>query len=170
MKKTKIVLDADVLIHFSEANSLHLLPTILSEYEHVVLSAVYDELRREEKLTINNIERHFKTLSVIDFSPTGAMLREYAELIRTRGRGESACMAYCKFNHDVIGSSNLRDIRIYCEQNEITYLTTFDFLYYAIRRGKMTIDEAKHFIDAVRLAGSKLPDMDIETYQSSAAI
>ena len=36
MGKAKIVLDADVLIHFSKAERLSLLPEILPEYEYIV--------------------------------------------------------------------------------------------------------------------------------------
>ena len=36
-------------------------------------------------------------------------------------------MVYCRDNQDVLGSSNLKDIREYCSQNQITYLTTLDF-------------------------------------------
>ena len=43
MEKVKIILDADVLIHFSKAGKLSLLPTILPEYDYAILSAVYDE-------------------------------------------------------------------------------------------------------------------------------
>lgn len=39
------MLDADVLIHFSKADKLSLLPEILPEYDHVVLSIVYDEVK-----------------------------------------------------------------------------------------------------------------------------
>lgn len=38
-KKTKIVLDADVIIHFIEANSFSLLPDIFPEYEYLILDA-----------------------------------------------------------------------------------------------------------------------------------
>lgn len=33
--------------------------------------------------------------------------------------GGSASMAYCKFNSDVLSSSNLKDIEQYCKDNEI---------------------------------------------------
>ena len=39
MEKVKIILDADVLIHFSKAGKLSLLPTILPEYDHAILNA-----------------------------------------------------------------------------------------------------------------------------------
>ena len=68
---------------------------------------------------------------MVDFIPTGAMMKEYALLLRTLGKGESVCMIYCFDNQDVLGSSNLRDIKDYCESHQITYLTTLNFLYYA---------------------------------------
>ncbi len=40
-------------------------------------------------------------------------MKEYFLLQRTLGKGESACMMYCKDNQDVLESSNLRDIKDY---------------------------------------------------------
>ena len=80
------------------------------------------------------------------------------------GKGESACMAYCLFTHNVIGSSNLRDIRAYCEEKKIVYLTTIDFLWYAWRKGLLTPAEISAFIAEVKQKGSKLPEVDIEKY------
>lgn len=170
MKKTKIVLDADVIIHFYKGDMLSMLPTILGEYDHVVLSKVYAELSRKERHCVDMISSTFKTFTIIDYNPSGDELREFAELNKTRGKGESACMAYCKYNNDVIGSSNLKDIRTYCEENGIIYLTTFDFLYFAIHRGKISLDEAKQFIQTVKDNGSKLPNEDIETFVSKVII
>lgn len=168
--KTKIALDADVIIHFYKGEKLTLLPTILNEYEHIILSKVYEELNKAERTFVDNMDRTFHTITVVDYLPTGEELREFAILNRTRGKGESACMAYCKFHNNVIGSSNLRDIRAYCMNNGIVYLTTFDFLYFAIKRGKMSIAEAKQFIQMVKEKESTLPDYNIETYVSKALI
>ena len=55
MNKVEIVLDADVIIHFSKANCLSLLPTIFPEYRMVVLSVVFNELKGEVKLQMENI-------------------------------------------------------------------------------------------------------------------
>lgn len=96
--------------------------------------------------------------------PVGQSRQEYARLISTLGRGESACMVYCRDNQDVLGSSNLRDIKKYCEDNLITYLTTLDFLYYAFIRHKMTSKEISEFISQVKSKGSKLPSIEIESY------
>ena len=80
-----------------------------------------------------------KNIQLVEFAPKGDMLREYSLLLRERGKGESACMVYCKYNHDVLGSSNLKDITDYCQANDIVYLTTIDFLYFAIKRNLMSI-------------------------------
>ena len=43
-KKTKIVLDADVIIHFIKADCFSLLPDIFPEYEYIILDVVYNEI------------------------------------------------------------------------------------------------------------------------------
>ncbi len=163
MGRTKIIIDADVLIHFSKADRLSMLPSILPEYEYAILSAVYEEtisIRNQ----IDNQTRFMKNIVIIPFSPTGQMKLEYARLRSKYGKGESACMAYCKFTNNVIGSSNLKDIKEYCQQNQITYLTTLDFLYYAFERKMMTDKDCDEFINAVNQKGSRLPAVKIATY------
>ena len=166
------MLDADVIIHFFKGEMLTLLPTIFGEYDYVVLTYVYEELRQADLR--NQLDRQIQFLGnirVLEFDPKGEMKYEYAMLRQQgRGKGESACMAYCKYEHDVVGSSNLRDIKEYCEENQIVYLTTCDFLWYAWQRGKMTIEEAEAFLDLVRQKGSKLPDVDIRTYMPNAKL
>lgn len=163
MEKVKIVLDADVLIHFCEAERLSMLPEILPEFEHVILDVVYKEVFPIQNQLDNQI-RLLKNIKMEAFSPSGEMLFEYAKLSKTRGKGESACMSYCRFTNNVIGSSNIRDIKDYCKQNRITYLTTLDFLYYAYKRGIMTKDDCKKFVEDVQANGSKLPNIDITKY------
>lgn len=169
MEKVKIILDADVLIHFSKANMFSLLPQILPEYDCVILSAVYEEtisIRRQ----IDNQINFMKNMVVLPFAPTGQMKLEYAKLRSRFGKGESACMAYCKFTHNVIGSSNLKDIKEYCTEQHIVYLTTLDFLYYAYERRLLTKLECDDFIRDVREKGSKLPDVDIAIYTPSVRL
>lgn len=107
MNKIEIVLDADVIIHFSKADCLSLLPTIFPEYRMVVLSIVYDELKGEVKQRLENMTMLLKNIVVISFNPQKEMKREYARLNLRFGKGESACMAYCRYTNNVIGSSNL---------------------------------------------------------------
>ncbi len=162
--KTQIVLDADVVIHFSKGGRLSMLPTILPNYEYVLLEAVHEELLSDVRTQIDHQIALLKNIKLLPFAPRGEMLREYAMLRSRFGKGESACMAYCLFTNNVIGSSNLRDIRAYCEEKKIVYLTTIDFLWYAWQYGLMTPAEISSFISEVRAKGSKLPEVEIEKY------
>ena len=49
MTKTKIILDADVIIHFYKGGCLTLLPKILPAYQYIVLSHVYQEIKGDKK-------------------------------------------------------------------------------------------------------------------------
>lgn len=171
--KTKIVLDADVIIHFVKGEQFSLLLDIFPEYQYIMLDVVYDEvtIHRLTKTQIDNTLQFFPgKLATVKFDPKGDSRREYAILRSTLGKGESACMVYCRDNNDVLGSSNLRDIREYCERNMITYLTTLDFLYYAYTRGKMSKEEVDAFIAVVVSKGSKLPVVDITKHIPTANI
>lgn len=171
MKKTKIVLDADILIHFSKGELLSTLPSIFPNYQHIVLSSVFEELKGDIKNQVENQIKYLKNIVLEKFTPGGEMLREYSILLTTKGKGESACLAYCRFNNDVVGSSNIRDIKDYCTEHKITYLKTFDFLYFAIQKEIITMDEAVEFRNKVVAKGSKLPsEMELREYKSDLLI
>lgn len=163
-KKIKIVLDTDVIIHFAKGEMLATLPSILPECQFVVLDIVKNEIKRP---LLTQLERQMQLLGNIQEVAFGDTLEERKEFFRLTsrsvglGRGESACMVYCLYHHDVVGSSNLGDIMEYCAEHGIAYLTTFDFLYYALQRGKMTEEDVVTFIEKVKKKGSKLPDIDI---------
>ena len=156
LERVKIVLDADVIIHFSKGSLLSLLPQIFPEYDYIVLDKVYNELA-SVKSQLDNQIRFFGNIKKEVFEPTIEIMREYAQLKKTFGDGESACMAYCRYTANIIGSSNLKDIKNYCTEHKITYLTTLDFLYYAWYRKLLTEDDCKTFINDVVSKGSRLP-------------
>ena len=83
-----------------------------------------------------------KNIDEETFGQSPEQKKEFARLTSISGlalgRGESACMVYCRYNHDVVGSSNVSDVTAYCTEHGITYLTTNDFLYYGISRGIIT--------------------------------
>lgn len=164
--KVKIVLDADVIIHFSKGGLLAILPDIFTNFEYVILSTVYKEIHRPIKDYLDNQILYLKNITLLPFEPKSDMKREYAILVSEFGKGESACMAYCKYTHDVVGSSNLRDIKEYCDEHKMTYLTTIDFLYYAIKKNVITVARANKFIKEVKAKDSKLPDINFDTYVS----
>ena len=173
--KTKIVLDADVILHFVKAGQFSILLDIFPEYQYQILDVVYDEVtvNKATKTQIDNTLNFFSTrIASVKFAPKGESIREYARLRSALllGKGESACMVYCRDNHDVLGSSNLKDIKEYCSENQITYLTTVDFLYYAFVRKKMTKKDVEAFIKDVIAKGSKLPEVDIERYVPTSII
>lgn len=166
--KTKIVLDADVIIHFAKGRRLDILPRILPQFQFIVLDVVKREIPPILLSLLDTMISRDKTLREEQFGQTAGEMKEYARLTAASGlglgKGESACMVYCLYHHDVLGSSNLRDVRRYCEEHGITYLTTVDFLYYAIQRKVLTKEEAAEFVRKVVAAGSKLPDVDFDTY------
>lgn len=155
----KVILDADVIIHFSKGDMLSILPQIMENCKHIVLDKVYDEIKGGIKAQLDNQVHFLKNISVVDFKPTGDQLREYAMLKSRFGTGESACMVYCRYNKDIIGSSNLKDITAYCKQHSIEYYTTIDFLRLAITKGIISNVEANEFINKVKNKGSKLPNI-----------
>lgn len=141
-----------------------MLPAIFKN-KKVLLDIVANELRASKKFKTyieNVIASGF--IREINFQGDKQMSFEYAQLIRTFGKGESACMAYCKFNKDILASSNLKDITKYCENNNITYLTTMDFLAEALKSKLLTEQDCNDFIKNVKAAGSKLPVDSIADY------
>ena len=162
----KIVLDADVIIHFAKGGLLNMLPSILPEYEFVVLDKVLEEVHKPALTQLQNQMLFLKNIREVKFGMSVEERREYARLVSQLclGKGESACMAYCRFNHDVVGSSNLRDIADYCKENKIVYLTTLDFLYYGIQRSVFSKEAAVEFIKLVNSQNSRVPEVDFDTY------
>lgn len=167
-KTIKIVLDADVIIHFTKGGKLDMLPRILPEYQFIVLDVVKKEIPILVMSALQKCIAQDKTIVEEVFGKSKGELKEFARLISKDGlglgRGESACMVYCLYHHDVVGSSNTKDVTDYCDKNGIVYLTTSDFLYYAIKRGLMTKEEADAFITDVRSMGSFPPAVDFDKY------
>lgn len=168
MKRTKIVLDADVIIHFAKGGFLNILPSFLKEYQFVVLDIVKNELRGNILTQLENQINFLNNIQEVTFGQTSEERKEYARLTSVSGlalgKGESACMVYCRYNHDVVGSSNTADVTAYCTEHGITYLTTNDFLYFGIQRGIITKEQAIDFITDARSKGSFPPIVDFDTY------
>lgn len=170
MSKVKIVLDADVLIHFSKGGFLNMLPNIFPSYDYIILDKVYKELKGLIKSQLDHQIHFLGKIQILPYSPQGEELIEYAHLLKKMGQGESACLAFCRFNHNVIGSSNLRDILVYCDKHQVTYLTTLDFLYFAMRKGFIDTSQADCFIHEVNSKDSRLPNISMNTYVCKAIL
>lgn len=167
-----LLLDTDVLIHFTKAGELHILPSIYPAVTYCLLENVYAELKYPafrgaiDQLLAENL------LQVIPF-PTEDLriLTEYAHLRKKGlGDGESACLAVSRFQYHAIGSSNLRDIKSYCRRHKIRYLTTLDFLCVALDRGIFDEERCNLFIQNGREQGSRFPVQQISEYRCRASL
>lgn len=67
MNKVLIVLDADVIIHFSKGSQLSLLPQIFKEYNYIVLDKVYQEIKGNIKNQLDNQINYLKNIQVLDY-------------------------------------------------------------------------------------------------------
>ncbi len=160
-----ILVDCDVLSHFIKGDQIMLLPKIYQEPMRV-LEQVEAELRRYSSKAVD-IEIFFQSYPDIQMSfPHSNMdiTKEYLDLTQKMGKGESACLAVARYTHDIVASSNIKDIQIYCQDHQIKYLTTMDILCEAIKRGQLSKDECNHFITKVIAAGSRLPVSEIDLY------
>ncbi|NLT51760.1 MAG: hypothetical protein GXX85_12685 [Ignavibacteria bacterium] len=163
----KILLDADVTRHFIQASKQLYLPKI---YPHrlVMIDIVKNELCRSKwlKTPVENFIDCCK-IELLTINNNIEVQKEYATLKKQFDDGESACMALAKFEKQYIASSNLRDIRNYCEINGITYLTTSDILLDALLKGIMTPEECNEMIKINIAKGSKFPFLTIEEFALS---
>lgn len=162
----KIILDADVIIHFIKANKILYLPKI---YHHrlLLLDIVESELLRHPRMKkyIENLTNR-TDIELITFPDDIEIIKEYSYLTDElgKGEGESACLAVAKHKKYIVASSNLKDIKKYCLENGITYITTMDIIVEAWEKGIMSEEECDDFIRVVINKGSHLPCYTIQEY------
>ena len=163
--KKKLVLDADVLIHFIKGDLIFTLPKIVTN-ELVILDKVYSEITQRRSKEVIDRFIGLPVVSLVSFPEDLQYVQEYALLTSERGhnldKGESACLVYARFNEDVLASSNLSDIKRYCSFHNIEYVTTVDLLIIGIENGVLSNEECDVFIQTVRSKGSKLPNKSID--------
>ena len=165
----KVLVDADVVSHFLVGERMSLLNTVFPG-RLAMVSQVEQELRvvRRFNNTIDNFIR-FCQVEQLELPDDDALTLEYFTLQRTFGKGESACMALARHCGNYIASSNLRDIKTYCEKYHITYYTTMDVLCLAVEQGHMTEPECDMFIHRVKSHKGKLPCNTYQEYTSLKA-
>lgn len=153
-----ILLDCDVIIHFTKAGQQLQLPKIFPN-RFVILDKVKAELDKRKKsiIALENFIA-WSQIPIIPFPNEREILKEYSRLSTIMGDGEAACMAVAKHTKDFIASSNLKDIKSYCDQNGITYLTTMDILLEAYQKGILNEAQCDAFISEVKSKDSKLID------------
>lgn len=160
-----ILLDADVVRHFINGSRIFDLQKIYPK-RFVMLEKVKDELCRSKSIeTIVNNFIAMTALPIMPFPKDLNIVKEYALLKKSFGDGESACMAVAKFQKKYVASSNLKDIKAYCEVNSIVYLTTMDILCVALEKGILNKIQCNTFITDVKAKGSKLPVSTMDEYK-----
>lgn len=171
-KRTKIVLDSDVVIHFIKGEQFPMIHQIFPDYQFAILDIVLNKELRKRELTRNYLDQYFhffkERIEVIVWNPDYEVASEFATLLNRFNMGESACMVYCKYNEDVIASSNLKDITDYCFENKITWITTMDLLWEAFTTKLLSETECDEFIKKVLENGSKLPVCRISDFTPRA--
>lgn len=167
IKLKDILIDSDVISHFITGGQVLILHKIFPN-KILILDKVYDELLKfnSKKTEVENL-LIFGIVTKIPFPNTNqAVFREYLHIKKMmfKGDGESACLAYVKHTNDIIGSSNLRDVKSYCAMHSIELLTTMDFLCEALSKGVLSETNCDDFISRVLAAGSKLPVTKMSEY------
>lgn len=149
----KILVDADVLIHLFKAEKISLLNELYPKRVYI-LDIVLNELK-ENRTIRNNIDSIllFSGIKELIFPTTSnsTLFREFLALKKETSAedGESACLVYCKHHADIIASSNTKDIKPYCEENGMAYLTTLDILCVAIHKGLLSEEETNQLIQKI---------------------
>ena len=162
--KPKILIDADVIIHFVDGDKLNAIPAIFPN-RIVFVDKVLEELYSfpQYKVQVFNFISANK-FETIELDSNIEYVLEYAKLLKFADKGESACMAIAKIDKKYIASSNLKDIKEYCDKNGIKIITTMDFLWEAMNCKVLTEEECDKFILDVKKEGNKLPVDSIAEY------
>lgn len=157
----KILLDGDVISRFIKGNLFSLLSKLYPD-RLIILDIVKVEIcQRKGWSRIINILIKKHGIQEVSFPNDKEYISEYSSLISTRGqalgKGESACLVYCRFNKKILASSNLKDIHRYCDFHKIDYLTTSDIIFEGYQNGLINETTGDTFIFNVKSKGSKFP-------------
>ena len=175
MESNGILLDADILSHFIAAGEQNLIKKIFAGQYLLLPDQVYLEVSRcpwdpGRKRTVDQWILDNRVL-LIQFPAdvSSPVADEYFRLKAENprlGKGERACMAIAKYHHDIIASSNFRDIAPYCRLNSITYLGMLDILWIAIQNAIIDETRADRIIDiALMMDNARFPVHCMEAYR-----
>lgn len=174
MAKNKVIfVDADVISHFIATGHIDTLTMILAPHAVYVVDYVYKEAtwhptdpQRKEKVDawMTNCK-----VTLIGFPYMNDNIKkEFFRLKKENpilGKGERACMSMTRFGHEVVASSNFRDVADYCDSFGIEYIGTLDILTIALNKGIYTQEDCNKFItDAISLNKARFPVRDITNY------
>lgn len=156
----RILIDADVIFHLFRADRLSVLKE-LYQGRIYILDLVVEELKSFAPSQLAMITG-LGILQEMSFPTSNKdILQEYTRLRNeNKGKGESACMAVCRHNDNIIASNNTKDIKHYCEQFNIQYLTTMDVLAVGYLKGMLTAAEGDYCIYLIKVQSKKFSKHD----------
>ncbi|MBP6431383.1 MAG: hypothetical protein KA319_06420 [Ferruginibacter sp.] len=166
----KILIDADVVSHFITGGEWENLYKIFPNNKIYMLDKVHKELQNwpltRVKILVSELLSK-KFIKLMEFPENNIeIVREYAWIksMQFKGDGESACLAVAKYDKQILASSNLTDIKEYCQRHKIDYLTTMDFLCEALRTNLFTEQRCNDFITKILYSRSRLPVKNMKEY------
>jgi predicted nucleic acid-binding protein len=125
--ENKIVLDSDVISSFAWVERFDIVIKLYSP-NIIVLDVVKDELIKVKHL-FNKVKKYIESedIELVNIDLNAEEGLEYGHLLKYSwriGKGEAACMAYCRYHNCILGSNNFADILNYCKEFGIKIKTT----------------------------------------------
>lgn len=158
-----LVLDADLLSCFLHTNHLALLGKLYPQA--VILDVVRQEINKVPSLkaALAQVTKSgWFSLRSVNVPSDEAV--EYVSLTRKRrvpsplGHGEAAVMAWVRFNGGTVGSNNLKDVRAYCQNNNLRFVTIRAIIADAVlNREVLSIEDAESFWATMLTKKRRLP-------------
>jgi len=104
-------------------------------------------------------------LAAVDIPPPGPVAEDFARLQSGRsgkalGKGESAVLAWVRFNGGTVASNNLGDVAAYCARYRLGLISTDDILCLACTKGLLTEREGHSIWEEMKRRKRKLPSYD----------
>jgi hypothetical protein len=158
-----LVLDSDIISTFAHINRLDILEYLYSE-RLLVLDEVFWEVSRSPKVggvLSNTMNRGCFRQDKLNLLGEDGM--EYARLVDrgNLGKGEAAVLAYTRYRGGTVGSSNIRDVLLYCENHDLPLLATRPIVYDAYCHKIITLAEACKIWTAMQ-DRTRLPNKSFE--------
>jgi predicted nucleic acid-binding protein len=164
-----ILLDCDVFRHLHFLKCLEQVEKSVPA-KLIMLDIVVAELTMNERFTpiVNDYSKRAIILKMRFPQKNEDILTEHFDMLSNDvGPGESACMSVARFNDDVVGSSNLRDIATYCKTYSISYLTTLDLMFIAVEQGNITEAEFDQAVQDLINNDYRIPNITYQNYKTN---
>lgn len=159
--KNKIVLiNADILSHFFTSELIELLRKLFGDNLYL-LDVAEEELCRKRgtvfQAQISNLKRLGLLKKYVFPTDNALIAKEYFRLKKTFSNGESACLSIAKHTYDFIVNTNSDNVKVFCIENRIEYLSTMDILLLAYNNEIISEANCDYYIYLIKSAGGQIP-------------